>query len=119
VRHAGRHPDRIRDAFRLRARCWAITLLSVTTPAAAAPHSYTVVVDKLRFGSLPTGLRVGDTIVRVNKEFLRHSAIAADHSVNVDLPPNATAKMTFRASGSFPFVCRYHPAMRGILLVGK
>ena len=52
--------------------------LALVPPASAAPRVYTVVIDKMRFGPAPVGLHVGDRIVWANKDFLRHSATAAD-----------------------------------------
>jgi plastocyanin len=92
-------------------------LLLGSVPASAAPGIYTVVIDKLRFGPVPQTLHKRDTIVWVNKDMLRHSATAADHSFDADLPPGAHAKTILKAAGTIPFVCRYHPGMRGTLSV--
>lgn len=86
-------------------------------PAAAASHRYTVVIDKLKFGPVPAGLRKGDTIVWVNRDFLRHTATAADHSFDADLPPGAKVATILRTSGTINFTCRFHPGMRGVLHV--
>jgi plastocyanin len=75
------------------------------------------VIDKLKFGPLPAELHKGDAIVWVNKDMLRHTATAANHSFDVDLPPGAKGKIVLKASGTIPFVCRYHPGMRGVLKV--
>ena len=88
-------------------------------PAAAAPRTYAVVIDKLKFGAVPVSLRVGDSILWTNRDIFRHSATAADHSFDVDLPPGAKATTLLRKAGTIPFVCKYHPAMRGVLHVGK
>lgn len=95
----------------------AALLCAAPAPATAAPHTYTVVIDKLKFGPLPPQLRKGDSIVWVNRDMFRHSATAADHSFDVDLMPGKAGKMTLTKSGSFPFICRYHPNMRGVLQV--
>ena len=92
-------------------------LLGIGPAAAAPPHTYVVVIDKLKFGPLPGLLHKGDSIVWDNRDILRHSATAADHSFDADLPPGAKVKTTLRASGSVPFACRYHPGMRGVLEV--
>ncbi len=91
-------------------------VLSGTSPAAAA-HTYVVVIDKLKFGPLPAELHKGDSIVWDNRDILRHSATAADHSFDADLKPGAKVRIVLKASGSIPFVCRYHPGMRGVLQV--
>ncbi|HWJ38710.1 MAG TPA: cupredoxin domain-containing protein [Sphingomicrobium sp.] len=92
-------------------------LLLAAGPAFAAPHTYTVVIDKMKFGPVPTGLRQGDVIVWANHDFLRHSATSSSHAFDVDLPAGAVKKMILTKSGTFPFVCRYHPGMRGTLVV--
>jgi plastocyanin len=92
-------------------------LLPALSPAAAAPRTYTVVIDKMKFGPLPPQLHKGDAIVWVNKDFLRHSATAADHSFDVDLMPGKAGKIVLPKSGAIAFVCRYHPGMRGVLQV--
>ena len=92
-------------------------LLLVASSAAAAPRTYTVVIDKMKFVPLPADLHKGDTIVWLNRDILRHSATAANHAFDVDLPPGAAKKMVLTKSGTFPFVCRYHPGMRGMLVI--
>jgi len=92
-------------------------LLLLPPPAAAAAHTYTVVIDKMKFGPVPAGLRKGDSIVWVNRDFLRHTATAADRSFDVDLPAGAKATTVIGRSGAIPFVCRFHPGMRGVLQV--
>ena len=92
-------------------------LLLAATPAAAAPHTYTVVIDKLKFGPLPAQLRKGDTIIWANRDFLRHSATASDHSFDVDLMPGKAGKTVLGKTGAIAFTCRYHPGMRGVVQV--
>lgn len=101
----------------LAASVGALLLCAAEAPAAAAPHTYTVVMDKLKFGPLPTGLHKGDTIVWVNKDMFRHTATATDHSFDIDLMPGKAGKTVLTKSGSIPFICRYHPNMRGVLSV--
>ncbi|HEX8840632.1 MAG TPA: cupredoxin domain-containing protein [Sphingomicrobium sp.] len=92
-------------------------LLLASCAAAAAPRTYTVVIDKMKFGPVPAVVHKGDAIIWVNRDFLRHSATAADHSFDADLPPNAKARTIVSKTGAIPFVCRYHPGMRGVLQV--
>ena len=92
-------------------------LLFAASAAAAAPHSYTVVIEKMKYGPLPSGLHKGDAIVWVNRDFLRHTVTAADHSFNIDLPAGAKGKTVLTESGDVAFFCRFHPRMRGVLQV--
>lgn len=90
---------------------------AVPIPATAAPHVYTVVIDKLRFGPLPAKLHQGDTILWVNKDMFRHTATALDHSFDIDLMPGQSGKAVLAKTGAISFVCRYHPSMKGVLQV--
>lgn len=86
---------------------------------ATAPKTHTVVVDKMKFGPVPTGVRVGDVIIWVNRDFLKHTATARDKSFNVELPPKTSRKTVIRRSGMIAFYCVYHPGMKGSVDVGK
>jgi plastocyanin len=98
----------------LAAAAWA--LLSVASPAAAAPHTYTVVIDKMKFGPVPEQLHKGDTIVWDNHDMFQHSA--TDKGVfDLDLPAGKKAALRLTRAGTFPFVCKYHPGMKGVLKV--
>ena len=85
--------------------------------AIAAPRTYVVLIDQMKFGPVPTGLHKGDAIIWVNRDFLRHSATARDGSFDADLPAGAKAKTVLTKSGAIAFACRYHPGMHGALQV--
>jgi plastocyanin len=92
----------------------------VSAPAGAKPvaQTATVIVDKLAFGALPANLRVGDSVLWVNRDLFRHSATAKGH-FDVDLPPGARRRMLLTKAGAFPFTCKYHPGMKGVLKVSR
>jgi plastocyanin len=101
-------------------RRWALAaaLLALPfagAPAAAAPATYTVVIEKMKFGPLPANLHAGDTIVWVNRDMFLHSATARDGSFNVNLPPRTSARSIVPRKGAVAFFCRYHPGMTGVL----
>ena len=83
----------------------------------SAASTYTVVIDKRKFGPIPVGLRQGDTILWVNRDILRHTATAVDHAFDVDLPAGKAGKTVIERSGTIPFSCRFHPGMKGALQV--
>lgn len=91
----------------------------VPSPAMAAPATHVVVIDKMKFGPLPAHVRPGDRIVWVNRDMFQHSATAKDGSFNVDLASGAKGVTVIRKAGAIPFVCKYHPGMRGVLNVQK
>ena len=97
----------------------AALLLPTATPAAAAPKTYVVMIDKMKFGAVPANLKAGDVLVWDNRDMFRHTATAKDGSFNVDLPAGAKGKTVLRKPGTLAFSCRYHPGMKGVLKVSK
>ena len=97
----------------------AVLALPPASPAAAASRVHTVVNDKMKFGPVPAGIRSGDVIVWINKDFLKHTATARDKSFNVELPPRTSGKTVIRHAGTIAFYCIYHPGMTGSLSVAK
>jgi plastocyanin len=97
----------------------AALALVPASQAAAAPRVHTIVVAKMKFGTMPAGIRAGDTIVWVNRDPVKHSATARDRSFNIDLPPGKSGRMIVRRIGASAFYCLYHPGMKGTLTVGK
>ena len=91
----------------------------VAIPASAAPKVYAVTIQQMTFGAVPAGLRVGDVIEWVNNDIFVHSATAADKSFDVELKPKARATIVLRKPGTVSFICRYHPGMKGQLVVAK
>ena len=97
----------------------AALLLFAPQPVAAAPQTHVVVIDKMKFGPLPAGVRAGDTIVWENRDMFRHTATAKDGSFNIDLAAGAKGKTVVRKAGAIAFTCKYHPGMRGVLKAAK
>ena len=95
----------------------ALAVLLATPPAIAAPRTHVIVIDKMKFGTMPAGVRAGDRISWVNKDMFRHTATAKDGSFNADLLPGATVTVVVRKAGAIVVTCRYHPGMRAMLKV--
>ena len=93
------------------------SLMLAPSAAAAAPRTYTILIERLKFGPVPAQLHKGDIVIWANHDILRHSATASNHAFDVDLPPGALKTMVLTKSGTFPFLCRYHPGMRGTLVI--
>ena len=94
-------------------------LLLPTPPAMAAPRTHVVVIDKMKFGAMPAGVRAGDKIIWVNKDMFKHTATAKGGGFDVDLQPGARATVVVRKAGAISVICRYHPGMKAVLKVAK
>jgi plastocyanin len=97
----------------------AALLTGMPDAALAATATHTIVIRNMRYGPVPANVRVGDTIVWVNRDIFRHTATARNRSFNVDLPPSATARMVVRQNGTIAFYCTFHPGMTGRLVVAR
>ena len=100
---------------------WGLAPAFAATPATASATTqartvHVIVLDKMVFGPMPTGVRAGDIIEWANHGILEHSATARDGSFDVDLKPGATVRMTAKA-GSFVVFCKFHPTMQANLRV--
>jgi len=93
-------------------------LLSIA-PAEAAPRTYVIVMEKMKFQAVPASVRRGDTILWENRDMFRHTATAKNGAFDVDLAPGAKGKTMIQKTGSVAFVCKYHPGMRGVLKVSQ
>lgn len=103
-----------------RAMILATVAVAVGLPAAAAApahHDYVVAMAGMRFGAAPAGLKIGDTILWINRDIVPHSATARDRSFDVTVQPRQSVRVTLRRAGAIAFYCRFHPAMQGRLAV--
>jgi plastocyanin len=72
----------------------------------------------MKFGALPTTVRAGDIIVWDNRDMFRHSATAKG-AFDIDLPAGKVVKVRMKRDGTFAFICKYHPGMKGVLKVAR
>lgn len=90
----------------------ALLPVALAAPAAAATH--VVVIDQMKYAPVPP-LKVGDTVVFVNKDMFRHTVTASNNSFNLDLPPGTKGSLHINSAGHAAFYCKYHPGMRGTM----
>jgi plastocyanin len=95
------------------ALCIAFGLLSV--PARA--ETIQVVIDKLVFAPIDVNAKVGDTVEWVNKDALAHTATATNNDWNVMIAPKQTGKLVLKKAGTVEYFCKFHPNMKGRVIV--
>lgn len=88
-------------------------LLSVSAHA----ETIQVTIDKLVFGPSEVKAKVGDTIEWINKDILAHTATAVNGAWNVAIAPNQTARLVMNKAGALDYFCKYHPNMKGRVIV--
>ncbi len=91
----------------------ALGLLSV--PARA--ETIQVIIDKLVFAPIDVNAKVGDTVEWVNKDALAHTATATNNDWNVMIAPKQTGKLVLKKPGTIEYFCKFHPNMKGRVIV--
>jgi plastocyanin len=97
----------------------AVAALAFGASVGATPagHEYVVPMANMAFGSIPSGLKVGDSIVFVNKDSVPHTVTARDHSFDLRIGPGQRGRLSLTKAGNFPIYCIFHAQMRGSLTV--
>lgn len=85
----------------------------------AQPRTHVIVMANMRFGPVPAGIKAGDVILWVNRDMVPHTATSREGGFDVDLPPRQSRRMRVARAGTFAFLCRYHPGMRGTLTAAR
>ncbi|MER8447513.1 cupredoxin family copper-binding protein [Mesorhizobium sp. M1066] len=94
---------------------WIALALAVGTVPARA-ETIQVIIDRLVFSPATVEAKVGDTIEWVNKDVFAHTATVKG-GWEVMIPPKKSASLTLKAAGAVDYFCRFHPNMKGRLVV--
>ena len=92
----------------------ALALTVIAAPVKA--ETIQVTIDKLVFSPATVEAKVGDTIEWVNKDMFGHTATVKG-GWEVVIPPKKSASLTLKAAGAVDYFCRFHPNMKGRLVV--
>ena len=104
---------------RRQALAGAATLLAFSATRAKAAQVHRFEMVRMRFGAAPAGIKAGDIILWVNRDVVPHTATARDGSFDVTLAAGASGRSVVARIGRIEVYCRYHPAMRTSLAVGR
>ena len=88
--------------------------------AAAArplPATHTVTMEAVSYKPDALTVKVGDSIVWVNKDPFPHTATAAATFDSKEMLPEKSWTFTATAPGEVHYVCTYHPTMKGTIVV--
>ena len=97
----------------------AILSLADGAASAAGARTHSIEMQNMRFGPAPANIRVGDSINWINRDLVAHTATARNRSFDVVIPPGHSATTVVRQPGTIAFYCRFHPTMRGSLIVAR
>lgn len=99
-------------------RGYAFVILVALSASLAQAQAETVrvEVDRLTFTPAEIRVKVGDTVEWVNKDILAHTATVRG-DWEVALPANKAGSRTMTKAGSVEYYCRFHPNMKGRIVV--
>lgn len=93
-------------------------LAIIFSEGAAAARDVQVPMANMAFGSVPSGLKVGDTITWVNNDSVPHTVTARDRSFDLRVGPHQRAVLKLTKAGNYQIYCIIHAPMRGSFSVG-
>jgi len=99
---------------------WRFPVLVALALAAGAvsaqAKTITVTVDKMAFSPADITAKVGDTVEWVNKDAFAHTATVKG-GWEVMLPVKKSGSIVMDKAGTIDYICRFHPNMKGQIMV--
>lgn len=96
----------------------SVSLASAGSVTAAERQPQSVEIRGFAFQPGQVEVMVGDSVQWANQDFAPHTATADDEAWTTDVLPNGSkGKFTARSPGRFPYHCRFHPEMKGLIVV--
>lgn len=99
----------------LAAISWVAATLA--QPASAEGQTHRIDMKGVAFAPAQVTVHVGDTVQWDNSDIVAHTATSKDGGFDVNVLPNRSGITVVKRPGSFNYTCRYHPNMKGVLLV--
>jgi plastocyanin len=97
--------------------CLAAVALSGLISLSAQAATIQVTIDNLVFVPAEVTAKVGDTVEWINEDILAHTATATNGDWNVAIAPKQTARLVVKKPGNVDYFCKYHPNMKGRVVV--
>ena len=94
-----------------------LAILASLGGTALAGEVHRVVMKAVDFAPKQITVRVGDTVEWVNEDIVAHTATARDRSWDVNVLTKRSGRMVMKAPGTVSYFCRYHPNMKGEIVV--
>lgn len=92
-------------------------LLAVALAGSARAEVIEIKIKDLDFTPRQVTAHVGDTVRWVNGDFVAHTATARSGAWDVQIAPNASKSLVFKATGTVDYYCKFHPQMTGKITI--
>jgi len=85
-------------------------------PSAPAPEKNTVLIENYQFQPAEITIQKGEAITWINKDAIGHTATGKSFDSGL-LNQDQSYKQTFNEVGTFDYICKPHPYMKGKVIV--
>jgi plastocyanin len=92
-------------------------MMAAGPAAAAGPQDHRIEIKDVAFMPARMTARAGDSVVWTNADIVAHTATSADHQFDLEIAPGGTGRVTLPRPGTINYICRYHPNMKGQIVV--
>jgi plastocyanin/mono/diheme cytochrome c family protein len=84
----------------------------------ADAHVHRIAIANLKFDPPSLEVQAGDVVVWTNTDFVAHTATADDGTFDTGtMEADGSKRVVLAKKGTFPYACRFHPTMKGTLMV--
>ena len=96
-----------------------ITLVAaaLTEPIAAQGQTNRIDMKSVSFAPAQVTARAGDILEWNNSDIVAHTATSKEGGFDVNVVPGQKGSTVVKGSGTFDYICRYHPNMTGQIVV--
>lgn len=95
----------------------ALACLCYGDVSAAARQTHVVIIEGMQFHPASLTVRSGDRIVWRNQDLVPHTATAVGAFDSKTIAVQGSWAYVAHASGTYSYVCSFHPTMKGVLVV--
>lgn len=88
-------------------------------PAAAPAAEVEVAIQGMQFVPAEVELRPGDTVRWRNEDIVPHTVTAKHKFDSGSIDAGKEFSFTFPKAGTFKYICRFHPTMKGEIRVKR
>ena len=90
---------------------------TVTQPVMAQGQTHRIDMKSVDFVPAQVTVRVGDTLEWENSDIVAHTATSKEAGFDVNVLPKRKGSTVVKTAGTFTYICRYHPNMKGQIVV--
>ena len=112
-------PKRTRRRVVLAIAAVGLTAAMLTRPASTRSQMHRIEMNNVAFAPVEITVRNGDTVEWDNRDPVAHTATSKQGAFDVNVPPRQKRDKVMTQPGTFTYVCRYHPNMKGRIVVER